>query len=68
MVMTLSDALGDEPRTLWDFVMAQQLFPIVKHGLDEDAEDQVDAMTNMEFLEAISLGMERLLERVKEEH
>lgn len=64
--MTLEDALGRKPEDLEDFVLAQVMFPIIKH-LDlldpmQEAKDRIDRMTNTEFLSALSIGLENLLE------
>lgn len=67
--MTLEDALGHKPETLHDYVMAYVLFPIVKHrseekdqhDLDNEAEEEINNMSNVELLSYISLAMEEML-------
>lgn len=64
--MTLEDALGREIHDLEDATLAHIVFPLVKQGHEDphtEAEEKLDAMSNLELLQAISLGLETLLEK-----
>jgi hypothetical protein len=70
--MTLEDALGRPILDLQDAVFARVLFSPVKHGpLDnyeiheryDFAYNTVNKMSNMEFLENLSIALEDLKER-----
>lgn len=66
MALSLEDAIGYRPETLEDFVRARILFPIVKHRgeellpeeLDDKADEELNHMSNLEFLGYISMALE----------
>lgn len=65
--MTLEDALGRPVTDLEDAVLARAMFHYVKHGCDGmpavSAEEDIDAMSNTDFLRALSIGLSDLRER-----
>jgi hypothetical protein len=66
MALSLENALGRKIETLADAVLAQAMFGYVKYGSQSDAnldaQDDINRMSHMEFLEAISLGITELIE------
>lgn len=67
MAMSLENALGRKIETLADAVLAQAMFGYVKHGSPNgsplvDAQDDINRMSPMELLEAISLGITEMKE------
>lgn len=71
MALSLEDALGHRPETLEDFVRARILFPLFKHigeelsreELEDKADKELNYMSNLEFLDCISMALEDMKER-----
>lgn len=69
-----ADERIDKPETLQDFVRLSHAYSARKHGLCratetplEYADDQIDRLSNSEFLAELSEGLSRYLKKLKDD-